>query len=169
MPPNLITFIRIIAILGVAATFQWLTPFVTGLIGLIILIADKLDGYLAQKYNMRSFFGAQFDQETDAFYISIFAFILYLNGYVGIWVLALGLLRYMNIITLVLFNQQHKPEPRFLGARLVATMVMIALLVPFVLPAWLYTPYVALSVVCLLFSFAYTFSYQVLQPASGLQ
>ena len=78
--------------------------------------------------------------------------------------LALGLLRYLNIIALVLLRQQHKKEPRFLAARLVATMVMIALLVPFVTPMWLYTPYVALSVICLCFSFAYTFSAHIMQP-----
>ncbi len=164
MAPNWVTFIRVIAILVIGLVYPMLTPFFIGLIGLIILISDKVDGYLAETKGMKSFFGAQFDQETDAFYITMYAFILYLDGYMGIWILALGLLRYLNIIVLVLFNQQHKPEPRFLGARLVATMVMIALLIPFVTPSWLFTPFAAISVLFLIGSFSYTFTYQVLQP-----
>ena len=164
MPPNWVTLLRVVLITAVGLIFQFLTPFILGLLGLHILVSDKLDGYLAEKNEMQYFFGSQFDQETDAFFISIYALILYLDNYAGIWVLALGLLRYLNIIALVLLRQQHKKEPRFLAARLVATMVMIALLVPFVTPMWLYTPYVALSVICLCFSFAYTFSAHIMQP-----
>lgn len=164
MPPNWVTLLRVILITVVGLTFQFLTPLALGLLGLIILVSDKLDGYLAESQQMNSFFGAQFDQETDAFFISIYALLLYLDNYAGSWVLALGLLRYLNIIALVLLRQQHKKEPRFLAARLVATMVMIALLIPFVTPMWLYTPYVALSVVFLCLSFAYTFSAHVMQP-----
>ena len=164
MPPNWITLIRVIATLTIGVIFPYLSPFIVGLIGLIILVSDKLDGYLAEKLKLKSYFGAQFDQETDAFFITIYAFILYLGGFMGIWILALGLLRYLNIIALVVFKQQHKPEPRFLGARLVATMVMIALLIPFVTPIWLYLPFAAVSVIFLIGSFTYTFSYQVLQP-----
>ena len=80
------------------------------------------------------------------------------------WVVALGILRYANIIGLVLLKSQHKKEPRVLVARLVATLVMSALLLPYVTPSWFYTPYLAVAVICLIFSFAYTFSYTVLQP-----
>jgi len=164
IPANWVTFIRVIVICVVGVNYQHLSPFLIGVFGLVILLSDKLDGYLAQKYKTTSVVGAQFDQETDAFFISVYSLILYLDDYLGIWVLMLGLLRYINILALVLLKQQHKKEPRLLVARLVATMVMIALLIPFFTPKWLYTPYVAFSVFCLVLSFAYTFSYQVLQP-----
>ena len=164
MPPNWITLLRLLGTVIVGLIHPLLSPILLGGYGLLILIYDKVDGYLAQKHDMSSPFGAQLDQEADAFYISIFSLILYLQGYVAIWVLALGLLRYLNIIALVLLKQQHKKEPRFLLSRLVATMVMIALLIPFVLPAWLYTPFVALSVICLVLSFANTFTAHIRQP-----
>ena len=163
MLPNVITFVRMVVVVLIALFFHQLSPFLLGLLGFIILVFDKVDGYVAQKQRMRSLLGAQFDQETDAFFIGIYALILYLNGYAGIWITILGLLRYLNIIALVLLKQQHKKEPRFLAARLVATMVMIALLVPFVTPAWLYTPYAVLSVICLVCSFTYTFSAHIAQ------
>lgn len=164
IPANWVTLIRVIVICVVGIYYDRLSPINIGIFGIIILISDKLDGYLAQRYKTTSVVGAQFDQETDAFFISVYSLILYLDNYLGLWVVLLGLLRYLNILALVILKQQHKKEPRLLVARLIATMVMTALLIPFFTPKWLYTPYVAFSVLCLVLSFAYTFSYQVLQP-----
>lgn len=163
IPANWVTLIRVILVCLVAVNYQNLAPVLLGFLGLFILILDKLDGYLAQKTKTTSMVGAQFDQEVDAFFITVYTFILYLDEYVSVWVLTLGLLRYVNILLLVLLKQQHKKEPRFLGARLVATMVMIALLVPFFIPAVWYVPYVAFSVIALIISFGYTFTAQILQ------
>lgn len=164
IPANWVTLLRVIVICVVGVNYERLSPIAIGIFGIIILLSDKLDGYLAQRYKTTSVVGAQFDQETDAFFISIYSLILYLDNYLGLWVVLLGLLRYLNILALVILKQQHKKEPRLLVARLIATMVMTALLIPFFTPKWLYTPYAAFSVLCLVLSFAYTFSYQVLQP-----
>ncbi|MCA9989122.1 MAG: CDP-alcohol phosphatidyltransferase family protein [Anaerolineales bacterium] len=164
IPANSVTTARIITVCLTGLLFPWLNSFTVGLIGLTILIFDKVDGYLAQRYQTESKVGAYLDMETDAFFICLFSLILYLDGYAGLWVVALGMLRYASTVGLVLLRSQHKKEPRVLVARLVATLVMSALLIPYVTPAWFYTPYLAVAVVCLIFSFAYTFSYTVLQP-----
>ena len=161
---NGVTTARIITVCLTGLLFPWLNPFTIGLIGLVVLIFDKVDGYLAKRYRTESKVGAYLDMETDAFFICLYSLILYLDGYAGLWVVALGMLRYASTVGLVLLRSQHKKEPRVLVARLVATLVMSALLIPYVTPAWFYTPYLAVAVVCLIFSFAYTFSYTVLQP-----
>ena len=161
---NWVTLLRVILISAVGLTFSYIPPLLLFILGILILATDWLDGRLAKMYRTESLFGAQFDQESDAFFISIYALIIYLNGYVGVWVVTLGLLRYLNILALYALNQQHKKEPRFMAARVIAVIVMIALLIPFTTPATVYVPYLILAVVSLVFSFGYTFSAQILQP-----
>lgn len=134
-------------------------------LGVGILLTDFLDGYVAKKQGTTSEFGAYFDMETDAYFIALYASILYVLGFAGWWILLLGLMRFLNVVALVLLRQLHKPEPRFFAARVIAVMVMIAVVAPFVAPMVLYTPYLVLTVVLLTLSFGYTFSYQVLSSA----
>lgn len=164
IPANWVTLLRVILIAAVGLTFEYIPPLLLFIFGLLILATDWLDGRLAKIYRTESLFGAQFDQESDAFFISIYALIIYLNGYVGVWVVTLGLLRYLNILALYALNQQHKKEPRFMAARVIAVIVMIALLIPFTTPSTVYVPYLIVAVVSLVFSFGYTFSAQILQP-----
>ncbi|MFT5195661.1 MAG: phosphatidylglycerophosphate synthase [Candidatus Promineifilaceae bacterium] len=164
IPANYITLVRVTIVSVIGLSHQLHHPITVGLIGVAILITDYFDGYLSKKHNTASLFGAQFDQEGDAFYIGIYSLLLYINGYAGVWVLTLGLLRYFNVIALYLLNQQHKKEARFKGARIVAVIVMIALLVPYILPPFLYIPYLIISVISLIFSFGYTFIAQIMQP-----
>ena len=164
IPANYVTLVRVILISVIGISYQATFPIIVGLIGVVILITDYFDGYLSKKHKTSSLFGAQFDQEADAYFVGIFSFILYLQGYAGLWIVTLGLLRYLNIIALYLLNQQHKKEQRFRGARIVAVIVMIALLVPYITPPFLYLPYLIISVISLVCSFGYTFVAQILQP-----
>ncbi|MFK7801752.1 MAG: CDP-alcohol phosphatidyltransferase family protein [Anaerolineae bacterium] len=163
-PPNLITLIRVFTVSAIAMFHPLLHPIAVGLIGVNILITDYFDGYLSRKLNKASLFGAQFDQESDAFYIGVYSLLLYVTGYAGVWIVTLGILRYLYVIALFLLNQQHKKEARIRGARIVAVMVMIALLVPYILPPLLYLPYLILCTACLLYSFGYAFILQINLP-----
>lgn len=163
-PANLITCVRVIILAAVGLAHPILPPITVGLIGVIILITDYFDGYMARKHRVSSLFGAQFDQESDAFFVGLYSLFLFLGGYVGAWVTVLGLLRYAYVIALFLLNQQHKKELRIRGAQVVAVMVMIALLVPYVTPPFLYLPYLILCTCALVYSFAYAFVAQLRLP-----
>ena len=102
--------------------------------------------------------------ETDAFFIALYATILWVSGFAGVWVLALGAMRYLNVFALFVLRQLHKPEPRLFIARFIAVMVMIAVMAPFVAPRLLYLPYLVLTVVLLCGSFSWTFQQHVRQP-----
>ena len=124
---NWITVFRLVLAAACGFIFTELHPLTIALVGLLILVLDKLDGVLARKHQVENPIGAQLDQEADAYFICIFAIILYLSGYLGMWIIILGLLRYINIIVLYLLNQQDKKEPRLRAAIVVAGLVMASI------------------------------------------
>jgi len=73
------------------------------LVGAIALMLDGVDGYLARKTHTASRFGARFDMEVDAlliFFLSLAAFEL---GKAGLWVLAIGFMRYVYVVAQTVF------------------------------------------------------------------
>jgi phosphatidylglycerophosphate synthase len=64
-----------------------------GLVGLV-LILDGVDGWLARKLGIATSFGARFDMEIDAILLLILALLVWQADRAGLWVLAIGLMRY---------------------------------------------------------------------------
>jgi phosphatidylglycerophosphate synthase len=66
------------------------------LIGVTATVAglDGIDGWLARRTRMSSAFGARFDMETDAFFMLVLAVAVWRHDKAGIWVIAIGLMRY---------------------------------------------------------------------------
>ena len=58
------------------------------------LCLDGLDGWLARQSGLASAFGARFDMEVDALLGAILSLLALTMGKAGVWVLALGFLRY---------------------------------------------------------------------------
>lgn len=63
--------------------------------GLICL--DGVDGFFARREKLSSNFGARFDMETDAFLALIITLLIWESERAGIWVLGLGLMRYVFV------------------------------------------------------------------------
>ena len=61
----------------------------------ISLCLDGLDGYVARKQSLVSDMGARFDMEIDALLSLVIVLFLWQSEELGIWVLALGLMRYV--------------------------------------------------------------------------
>lgn len=61
---------------------------------LIALILDGVDGKVARATHTQTGFGARFDMELDALFILGLCFAVFALERAGIWVLALGLMRY---------------------------------------------------------------------------
>lgn len=58
-------------------------------------LLDGLDGAVARRFGRESRFGALFDQETDALLILVLTLLLAVEGKVGYWIVAAGLMRYV--------------------------------------------------------------------------
>jgi len=66
-------------------------------VGAVALALDGVDGLLARRQGLASRFGARFDMETDAAFMLVLSILAVRFGEVGLWVLALGLPRYLFI------------------------------------------------------------------------
>ncbi|MFK7857402.1 MAG: CDP-alcohol phosphatidyltransferase family protein [Granulosicoccus sp.] len=119
------------------------------------LCLDGLDGYLARRGNMCSAFGARFDMEIDALLALVITLFLWQSGQTGVWVLALGLMRYAFLgagIYLVFIRGELYPSTR----RKVVCVIQVAALCLMLCP-WFSTLQAtvigALALACLSYSF----------------
>lgn len=100
-------------------------------VGLIVgiaaaaLVLDAVDGQVARRSRTASSLGARFDMEVDAFLI------LVLSGYVarslGVWVLAIGAMRYAYVVAGWLLPRLRRPVPPRYWRKVVAATQGIVL------------------------------------------
>lgn len=79
-----------------ALQLQW--PWLTTAMVLVMLSLDGVDGYLARHSGLSSDYGARFDMEVDALLILVVSVFLWYSGKIGIWIIALGLMRYLFVL-----------------------------------------------------------------------
>jgi phosphatidylglycerophosphate synthase len=92
------------------------------------LLLDGLDGWLARRLNAATAFGARFDMELDAALILVLCLGLALSGKVGVWVLAIGLMRYAFVAAGYREPRLRQPLPDNLRRKAVCVWQVLALL-----------------------------------------
>lgn len=125
-------------------------------IALITLALDGVDGWTARRAALVSRFGARFDMEVDSFFALVLALIAYQTGQAGIWILALGLPRYLFWIAGHVWPQLSRDLPERQSRKVICVFqigTLVAFLVP-VLPSVLLTVTAALAAMALACSFA---------------
>ena len=82
-------------------------------IGILALILDGIDGWIARRTGTAGPFGARFDMELDGFFILILCLLVIEAGRIGWWVLWAGLLRYIYVVAGLFIARLRQPlEPR---------------------------------------------------------
>jgi phosphatidylglycerophosphate synthase len=150
---NAITGARLLAILLLLVTQEFLHAYAFFVIGILILIADGLDGYYARKYDTVSVFGDFFDKETDAFFVLAFCVILYEQGLAGVWVIFPGLLRYVFVLLLYVLKIEQVSLSGSFRRRFVGMWFMGTIMGCFVLPEKVYTAAMLFATMILTYSF----------------
>lgn len=154
---NWMTLARLLIVFFIGFQHDTLTDLKLLLLVIIAVSLDGLDGLIARKMEQASSFGAQFDMETDAFYVALMSVILVHEGYIGSWLLPVGFLRYIYG-TLLLALQMHKKEQvRTRFARIIAGLFFIALPTPFLLPEQFYLPVIIVASGLIVLSFGWSF------------
>jgi phosphatidylglycerophosphate synthase len=131
-PANRITLARTVLVGGVAALVAqslrdavsvplliWLTAFA--------LLLDALDGQVARRTGSATALGARFDMEVDAFLILVLS--VYLVRPVGLWVVAIGAMRYAFVAAAWRLPWLSAPLPPHLARKAVAAVQGITLVV----------------------------------------
>jgi phosphatidylglycerophosphate synthase len=163
--PNVATLLRgtvACFFLGLAVDLHWLsgTAGLAGTWGLAALAAaaaalDGIDGWMARRQRLHSPFGARFDMEMDALLILAQAALVVALGKVGIWLLALGLMRYLFVVAGLIYPPLSRPLPESVRRKTVCVAQVVALtlmLVPPVSGIWA-TGLGAAALVLLVWSF----------------
>ncbi len=100
-----------------------------GLMALLALILDGVDGKVARATGSESDFGARFDMELDALFILGLSIAVLALGKAGIWVLALGLIRYAFVAAGHFAAWLNAPLPDSFRRKTVCVWQIVTLLV----------------------------------------
>ena len=100
-----------------------------GWMALLALILDGVDGKVARATGSESDFGARFDMELDALFILGLSIAVLALGKAGIWVLALGLIRYAFVAAGHFADWLNAPLPDSFRRKTVCVWQIVTLLV----------------------------------------
>jgi phosphatidylglycerophosphate synthase len=103
---------------------DWLIPAIAAL----ALALDGLDGWLARRNGLTSSFGARFDMEVDAALGLILSLLVMASGKVGVWVLALGTMRYVYVAAGLALPWLNEPLPERFRRKAVCVLQIAALI-----------------------------------------
>lgn len=91
------------------------------------LVLDGVDGLVARRTGTSSALGARFDMEVDAFLILVLS--AFVGLFVGLWVLAIGAIRYVFVAAQQVLPWLRGPLPPSRARKTVAAVQGIALVV----------------------------------------
>ncbi|MBA3780825.1 MAG: CDP-alcohol phosphatidyltransferase family protein [Nocardioides sp.] len=102
---------------------------VTTLVALTVvaLLLDVVDGCVARRTGTVTELGARFDMEVDAFLIAVLS--VYVAPAVGVWVLAIGAMRYLYVAAGWALSWLRRPTPPRYWAKVVAAVQGVVLAV----------------------------------------
>lgn len=125
-------------------------------IGVVSLLLDGIDGFIARRRGEASRFGAAFDLETDALLILLLSLLMYRLDRAGAWVLAIGLMRYAFVLAGRVWPVLAQPLPESRRRKAVCGVQVAVLLacIPPALPPGVPWAMLALALAALIVSFA---------------
>lgn len=158
---NRVTLVRA-ALVAVVAGALFFPPaaqrsaFALAALSTAALVLDGVDGWVARRTDSASAFGARFDMELDAFFILVLCVALVQLDKAGVWVLAIGAMRYLFLLAMHVLPWLAGALPASFRRKLVC-VVQVASLLLCVLP-WVTPPVstyiVLLALIALTLSFA---------------
>ncbi|GGC73259.1 CDP-alcohol phosphatidyltransferase family protein [Marinobacter halophilus] len=101
---------------------------------LLALILDGADGKVARATNSHSDFGARFDMELDALFILGLCLAVFALDKAGVWVLVLGLMRYLYVAASCYFEWLNQALPESFRRKTVCVWQVVTLMVAVVPP-----------------------------------
>ena len=152
-PANLVTSLRLVLIFVLMATSSVFSQGLLAFLGVLTLLADGIDGYLARRFQTASFFGGYYDMETDAYFVLGMSAVLYVTGLAGAWVLLIGLTRYIFVVIKSFIKEKKQIHTRTYLGQFIAVFLMGSLLTGLLVPKIIYLPMIILAGAMVLFSF----------------
>jgi phosphatidylglycerophosphate synthase len=101
-------------------------------LSVIALLLDGVDGWTARATGTRTEFGARFDMELDALFILGLCVAILALERAGVWVLALGLMRYGFVLAGLIWPFLNRPLPGSFRRKTVCVWQLVTLMVALV-------------------------------------
>lgn len=121
------TLVGVISGIVVASFFAPMPVWIVLALVVPTLLLDAVDGWVARRTNSASELGSRFDMEVDAFLLLVLS--AYVSQTLGIWVLAIGLMRYAFVVAGWIFPWLRRPLPFRYWRKVVTAVQGIALTV----------------------------------------
>ncbi len=130
-PADVVTLTRVVLACGVAALVG--AALLDGVeaepvlvpLTVVALVLDSVDGRVARRTGTASVFGSRLDGEADAFLILVLS--VYVARSFGVWVLAMGVVRYAYAVASWVLPWMQRPLPPRYWRKVVAAVTGIAL------------------------------------------
>lgn len=131
-PANVVTAARsmLVAVVGALVAASFTAPMPTPLLVAVAAVAlslDAVDGWVARRTGTATELGARFDMEVDAFLLLVLS--VGVARFVGPWVLAIGLMRYVFVAVGWMLPWMRRRLPHRSWRKVVTAACGIALVV----------------------------------------
>lgn len=138
-PANRATLLRATLVIVLVASAPFLERVGNGLwlygtLALVALILDGVDGAIARATNSQTEFGARFDMELDAAFILGLCLAVVALGKAGLWVLAIGSIRYGFLIASLQWRWLDNPLPDSFRRKTICVWQIVTLMVAILPP-----------------------------------
>lgn len=154
---NWVTGFRLINVFVIIGMIDSLSELQIGSWSLMIISLDGVDGYLARKFNLESKFGAQFDMESDSFFVASISFLLYKLGLADWWIIIPGFMRYFYLVLVFLLGLSKREERLSKWSKHIAVLFFISLITPFFLSDFAGNIFLIIASVSIVYSFGFAF------------
>ncbi len=129
-PANVVTAVRstLVGVISGIVVASFAAPIPVGLLVALVvpaLLLDAVDGWVARRTNSASELGARFDMEVDAFLLLVLS--AYVSQTLGVWVLAIGVMRYAFVAAGWIFPWLRRQLPFRYWRKVVTAVQGIAL------------------------------------------
>ena len=161
---NALTTLRFVLSSSVGLAPARVPTWALGVTTLVVFALDGLDGSVAKRRGENSEFGAYFDMEVDAYFVLLVGLTLFLRARYGAWILVVGLLRYVYVLSMALVPARRGDKPRYAFGRHAFTALMLGLFLGMVLGAPFGTVATALGCGLVTASFAWSFYWSYSSP-----
>lgn len=126
--PNAITLFRLLFGAPITILLYKNGIELTWAVFLFLALTDRLDGYLARKFNMVSSWGIKLDPLADQFLVLPVLWAFYLDGYIALFPPALLTIREFLMVLLRIFAKRDIPAHALGRYKVTAEYIGIALL-----------------------------------------